>query len=160
MLTARLNGMTNLAWQKAFIAGGLCTLIVLAIHLYKKVTLDRLMLGVNLFLLVGALLFLGDISSLLYYYGTYKGAVFLSCVAIVGLFTTFFSETGFFVVKINDKKMIRTSSLRLLFVTLMSIIWSLITNKYGLIISAVIPFILLRTIYAKVGDKLRQAKED
>jgi hypothetical protein len=156
MLSARVGGLTNLAWQQAFILGGICTIIILGIHLYKKVILDRLMLGVNLFLLVGAFAFLSDTSSILYYFGTYKGAVFLSCIAIVGLVTTFFSHAGFIGIKTNNAKMIRKSSLQLLFFTIISIIWSLITNNYGLLTSAVIPFIILRTIYAKLGNELKK----
>jgi hypothetical protein len=147
MLTARLGGMNDIAWKNAFVVGGICTIAVIAFHVYKKMMFDRLMLGVNLFLLIGACSFYGDMSSVLYYLGVYKGPVFLSCLFCVGLLTTLFSQAGFIGIRSADKKKIENDSLQLLLLSFISIIWSIITNKYGLIISAVIPFIVLRIAY-------------
>jgi len=158
MLSARFGGQTDLAWKQAFILGGLCTIVILCIHLYKNVILDRLMLGINLFLLVGSGAFLSNSLYVLYYFGTYKGAVFLSCIAIVGLATTLFSNTGFIGIRTNHTDMIHKTSLQLLFLTIICIAWSLIANDYGLIVSAVIPFVILRMMYAKLGDKLKKSK--
>jgi len=154
MLTARWGGWTDLAWRDAFIFGGLCTIFVIAVYVYKRATFDRLMLGVNLFLLVGALLFLSNAFSLLYYYGAYKGVVFLSGIAVVGVITTFFSEAGFIGVEGRNKIAIRKASLQLLLFTIFGIIWSFVMNNYGLIITAVVPFIMLRIVREKLSKQL------
>jgi hypothetical protein len=154
MLTARLGGMDDIAWKNAFIVGGLCTIMVVAFHLYKKIMFDRLMLGVNLFLLVGACAFLSNMYSLLYYFGTYKGPVFLVSTFVVGLCTTIFSKAGFVGVDTPDRKKIYTTSLRLLFFNFVCIIWSIMTNDNGFIISVVVPFVALRVIYDRYGKQL------
>lgn len=155
MLSARLGGLTDVAWKQAFFLGGLCAIIIFAIHIYKKVILDRLMLGINLFLLVGAFAFLGNVPLFLYCYGTYKGAVFLSCLGIIGVITTCFSQAGFIGVITNNKREMRKASLQLLVLNIIAIVWSLAANNYGLLITAVIPFIVLRIVYAKLRDNLR-----
>ena len=155
MLTARLGGMNDLAWKNAFIIGGLCTVLVVTFQLYKNIIVHRLMLGVNLFLLVGAGAFLGNVYSILYYFGAYKGPVFLSCILLVGLFTTLFSSSGFVGVESKNSKKVYKASLQMLLLNFFAIVWSIIMNSYGLIVSVVIPFIGLRIIYDRLGDQIK-----
>jgi len=152
---ARLNGMTDVAWREAFILGGICTLIVVAVQLYKKVTFDRLMLGVNLFLLVGAVAFLGELYGILMLYGTYKGAALLACVGIVGLMTTLFTDARFIGVDVVGKTALKKRySFMLLLVTMLAFVWAVMMNQQGLVVSAIVPFIILRVMYEEFGKKL------
>ena len=158
VLVARLHGMTDLAWKEAFLLSGLIFMVVIAIQLHAKVVIDRVMLGVNIFLAVGALAFLADIDPLLYYYGMYKGVAFLSCIAAVGLITSCFSESGFIGVASHNKKLIRDSSLQLLAINFAAIAWSFVMNADGLIISVVLPYIVLRVMYERFGHEIKKTR--
>ena len=110
MIYARIYGMTDLAWKDAFILGGIAAILVFIIQLHKKVIMDRLILGMNLFLLFGAICFLFKWYSFLYYYSTYKGVVFFSSIFLVGLCTACLSKAGFVgVLSKNKKDVIRYS---------------------------------------------------
>jgi len=157
LVYARLNGMTDLAWRDAFILAGVTTLIVVAIQVYKKVTFDRLMLGVNLFLLVGAIGFLGKLYGLLSLYGTYKGAALLICTSLIGIVATLFTKAGFIGVNVIGKAPLkRRYSCFLLIINMIAIVWAIITYQYGLLISAAFPFIVLRFMYENFSKKLME----
>jgi len=158
MLVARLHGMTELAWQEAFMLSGLCAIVIVTIQMYQKLIIDRLMLGVNLFLTLGAVAFLVNIDSLLYYYGAYKGVAFLSCIAVVGIVTSLFSDSVFVGISSHNKKLINEVSLQLLAVNAAAIAWSFVMNSDGLIISVVVPYVALRVIYERLGKEVAKAK--
>ncbi len=136
---------------------GFIAVIVSAIQLYASVIIDRLILGVNLFLAVGAVAFLGNIDLLLYYYATYKGVVFLSSIAFVGLITTLFSDAGFVGVAAHNKKLVRNASLQLLALTCAAIAWSYVMNTDGLLVAVMLPFMILRLMYEKLGKDVVRA---
>ncbi len=146
LLYARYQGMTTLAWKEAFILAGILALCITSILIYKRVLLDRLMLGMNLFFLVGASAFLFAIMPLLYFYGTYKGAAFFCNILFVGFVTTFFAQAGFVGVQTSDASQVRYCSLLLLGGCILGLIWSTLTNAYGLFISAGLPFICLKSL--------------
>lgn len=141
MVYARMKGMTSLAWQEAFYVAGLLALIVFAVLWYKKITLDRLMLGMNLFLFSAAVGFFFNIEPLLNFYEAYKGVALLGNVAIVGILSTLFFPAGFIGIVHSDTM---KSSLILLGASILAVIWSVIMNTQGIALSAALPFILLK----------------
>lgn len=156
MLYARLNGMTELAWKNAFFIGGIAAIIVVAIQLYKKILIDRLVLGINLFLLLGAVAFFAEWDQVLYYYQMYKGVVFLSCIFVVGLITTLFTSAGFIGVRSEKRQKIKTYSSALLLVNIATIIISILLNPYGIIASVIAPFIGLKLCRDAYVEKIKQ----
>ncbi len=153
MAYARMKGMTMLAWKGAFIFAGILTIVVVAIQLYKKITIDRLMLGANAFFLVGATAFLCEIRSILYWYGMYKGAIFMACVVAVGCITLFL-PTGFIGVEHPDSKKVYKTSLQLLGMSVFGLIWAFVMNQYGITVAAAIPFLVLKLLRDILMKKL------
>lgn len=148
--TAKLLGMTEEAWRCAFILGGIAAVIFTALFVHKNVILDRLMLGANLFLVIGAIGFLFRAGSILYWYGMYEGASFLFPIVLVGLATMTYSTAGFIGVLHANNNTIRSASIKLLVVTLFAFGWSIVANNAGLFISAALPFIILKVIQSKL----------
>ena len=156
MLYARLNGMTELAWKNAFFIGGIAAIFVVTIQLYKKILIDRLVLGINLFLLLGAVAFLSEWDHLLDYYQAHKGAVLLSCIFVIGLITTVFTSAGFIGVKSEKKEKIKIYSYILLFINIATIVISTTLNSYGIIASVIAPFILLKLCRDTYVEKIKK----
>jgi|GEM_PF-5042005 len=145
---ARLHGMTDIAWKNAFILAGITTFIVVPIQLYQKITMDRLMLGVNVFVLGIAVAFLGEMSKILSFCHTYKGAALLLCIAIVGITATLFTDAGFIDAEFIGQEYLRKKySYILLGINIIAIIWSVLTTSKGFFVSIVIPFVILRVTY-------------
>lgn len=146
---AKLLGMNEEAWRTAFIASGLAACLLTGFLIYKKVVLDRLMLGANIFLIVGALAFIFDIESILYWYGVYQGAVFILPIVVVGI-CSLCSSAGFIGIENKNKEAVRSTSLYLLGASVICLLWSIMLNRSGIFISAALPFIVLKIIQAKL----------
>ncbi len=135
--------MTEVAWKETLILSQLVAILIISIQLYKKIIINRLMLSMNIFFLVGTMAFLFSFNPILYVYGIYKGATFIGCVTGVGLITTFFFPAGFIGIEHSDKKKIRRASLQLLGASILGLIWAVVMNDYGVTITAAIPFLIL-----------------
>ena len=91
MVYARLNQMTNIAWIHAFIFSGIIAIGVIAILFHKRVLMDRLYLGANLFLILGACGFLFKLPLIIEWYHATNGGPFFSFIAAVGFFASLFT---------------------------------------------------------------------
>ena len=154
MLYARMAGMNEQAWSHAFIFGGLLALGVTLILLQKKITMDRVMLGINLFLFVGAIGFLFHVPIILKWYSASKGGPFFSCIVLVGLLSIFFTKSGFLGNQTKTKAAIRYGSFLLLASTIIALIWSLQMNTQGLLGAVVLPFFVLKMIQHQLERNL------
>ncbi len=143
MVYARSYGMTNQAWYGAFVLAGLCSLAMFAILVNKRVMLDRLMLGVNLFFLVGACGFLFNVEEILQWYSETRGGPFFGCIALVGVLSILFTKAGFIGVKNKSNKAIQYSSFLLFAATIISWVWSVRYDDQGLGFAVVLPCLLL-----------------
>jgi hypothetical protein len=146
MIGARAYGMTNEAWQNAFILAGFFTIFILLVLLRHHVVLDRLMLGVNVFFLLGAYGFISGNDAILDWYAASKGGPFFGCIVLVGLLATLFTKHGFIGEIHKNKQEVHYASFLLLAAAVVALIWSVRTDERGLVFSVVIPFILLRVI--------------
>ena len=142
----RWYGMDEQAWRGAFIFAGFAAIAVYAVQLRYKVEIDRLMLGLNSFLLIGALGFLFNNEVILQWYSSSKGGPLFVCTAAVGLLTTLFTKRGFIGLQSVDKQAIKYGSFLLLAATFVALIWSIQSNDQGIIWAVAAPFILLRLI--------------
>lgn len=147
----------SIAWQEPFYAGAILALIAIVVQYAAGLTLDRLMLGANAFLLTAAALFLCNINPCLYFLGAYKGAFFIACVLLVGIITTFATKSGFIGVANGHPHAVRSHSLVLLVVTVVAFFWAILTNSYGLLVSAIIPFVCLRILTGKLQQKMKRS---
>ena len=154
---ARFNEMSDDLWRQAFYVSSICALVVTAFLIYKKIILDRLRFGINLFLISGAFAFLTDSESVLRFFEANKGVVFFSGIIAVGLLTTLFSPLGFIGISVRDKQQLKKMSFVLLGATIGALIWSVFMNDYDTLVAVVVPFIALRFLRKALIDKLENA---
>jgi hypothetical protein len=140
-LYARWYGLSSQSWKGAFILGGAIALVQVLFLLYEKIELNRFILGANLFLFVGGLAFLANISWLLEVYAQIKEAALFANLFLVGCVTSF-TPSGFIGVVHKNKRRVRLFS----FYLLLSVIGAFCVSLYfkGDINKAgVVPFLLL-----------------
>ncbi len=113
------------------------------------------MLGANLFLIIASALFFFNITPCLYFLGNYKGAFFIGCVLLVGILASFATRAGFIGISHANKEIIRSNSLFLIGAVVIAFVWALITNSYGLFVSAILPFIVLRIMAGNLQNKIK-----
>jgi hypothetical protein len=141
---ARLCGMHEQAWTGAFELAGIVAVIVIAILWHQRIIMDRIMLGVNIFLIIGAAGFLLNSDTILDWYGTSKGGPLFCSIAAIGLITTIFSPRGFIGVVAKKKETVQYSSFLLLAVTFIALVWSVSAEMYGLLWAVVLPLVILK----------------
>ncbi len=155
MLIARFMGFTDQAWKYAFMASGLLGVLVTAGGIYKKELLDRFALGINTFLAIGGFAFLFMILPLLNVYSMYKGAAFFGSILFVGVITTLATHAGFIGVEHHNKQAATNASVQLLAATALCLLFSLLLQQYGIIVSIAVPFIALRFARDHLASKLK-----
>lgn len=141
-----------------FLIGCCLSLVGIARSLYAKEVFNRLMVALDIFCLMGAIAFLGNISFMVDYYNTYTLLIFWSCFVGVGFITTFCTRAGFIGVLAADKKDVDIASLKLLLVTISFALYSLLFNKYysqDTVLGYFFPISLLDMFYHKWGRQLR-----
>ncbi len=148
----RMQEMTD--WSYAFSFAGLCALGVILVSLHKGITMDRLFLGVNLFLILGACGFLFNLQPLLEWYGDTTGGPFFTCIFAVGLLAMLFTKSGFIGTKHMDRDAIRYGSFLLLAATMIALIWSVKADDQGIVWATIVPFIILRIVQDQIAKHI------
>src|SRR5271168_2705692 len=82
LLFARFYEMTDDLWRQAFYVSSVCAIVVTAFLIYKKIIIDRLRFGINLFLITGAVAFLLESEAILRFFEMYKGVVFFGGIVV------------------------------------------------------------------------------
>ena len=95
LFVARLYGFSGDGWPLAFYLGGAIALAQSVFIVQRGMLYDRLIMGLNLFLCVGAVGFLFTIKPLLAFYEQYQFMVPFFFIVPIGVVTTFFTEAGF-----------------------------------------------------------------
>lgn len=103
-------------WHGPFLLGGGLAVLATVLPLWRRLRLNRLALGINLYLIVGAAAFLLQLGWLLRLYGRWQAAGMLAAVVAVGVVTLLWSPQGFIGVAQADRQAIRTYSLYLLWI--------------------------------------------
>ena len=98
--------------------------LIIAIQIYRKEAINRLVLGLSLFVSVEVIASLTNMSSILYYYDNYPDSLAFAFIVGIGLLTTFCTKAGFVGALSDDKKTIRIASLKLLVVSVVGAIFS------------------------------------
>jgi hypothetical protein len=140
LIYARINNFANSAWYGAFLLGGIVALIQFVLLVSMHMHMNRFILAINLFLCIGAIAFLFNISWLLYMYSKLKATALFFSLLMVGIVTTFYTKRGFIDRQKADAKTIRISSLILLAGTFIALLVSYFFNG-NFIYSGLLPFL-------------------
>ena len=146
---------TPVDWQMPFMACGAAALLVTAVPVVKKVRLNRLFLGINLYFFTGGLAFVTHQFWLNNIYGHLTASGILLWIAAVGLVTTVSSPTGFIGEDHPDKQLVKKYSGMLIAATLAAAALSYIFRDSHLL-SEIIPFTGLFICYGILKNKLTE----
>jgi hypothetical protein len=139
---ARSHGFTSEAWMLAFQIGGAVAVIETVLLAFSKRVMNRLILGANLFLAVGALGFLFKLDWLTNMYGRMQESALFCSVLLVGAVTTAFSSYGFLELQSTSRSKQMKYSGILLVVACLSFVLSIIFRG-NVWLSGTAPFVLL-----------------
>ncbi|MDH5429606.1 MAG: hypothetical protein OEZ57_16425 [Nitrospirota bacterium] len=127
-------------WLGPFVAGSLVAILTTTILLYNHVLLNRLMLGINLYLVIGSIGLVTQHAGINEVYGDLKASGMLAAIIIVGALSLVVSPAGFIGVLSQDRKMVVIFSLSLLLVAVLAFSASLYFQGDKLY-SEIIPFL-------------------
>lgn len=132
-------------WLEPFVASSSIAILTTTVLLFNRVPLNRLVLGISLYLIIGCIALLTNHTWLNQMYGILQASGMLVSIIIVGVVSLLVSPTGFIGVLSPDRKKVMLFSLYLLLVALIAFVlsFSLQGNK---LLSEVIPFIGLFAI--------------
>ncbi len=144
--TALLNGKPQASdWLYAFMWGGSASILHLALLTFfsRDKPLNRIILGVNLYLIIGGIAVVTNQTALLNLLKILKESGIFLCLLVVGVSTTFASKAGFVgVTEPSMSKDIRSYSIWLIILTCAAITASFLF-KGQMIVSAAAPLISL-----------------
>lgn len=140
-------------WEAPYIVSGLVAIAVTASFLYKKRMLNRIFLGINIYLVSGGVAFITHQWWLNRIYGDLQASGLLLWIIIAGIVTALFSPKGFIGVDSSDKKSIKKYSYYLLLFSV-----GAFTISFGFrdnrLLSEIVPFIGLFLIQKSLKEKL------
>lgn len=115
-----------------YIICSILSYFIVAIQIYRKENINRLILGLSLFVSLGSIAWLNNMSSVLYYYDNYGHLLPFAFIIGVGLFTMVCTRASFVGVLSNDKKTVRIASLKLLAASILATLFSFYTQTFTL----------------------------
>lgn len=127
-------------WLGPFVASSIAALITTTIALLSKVTLNRLMVGINLYLIMGSFALLTEHDWLNQVYGELEASGMLAWIIFVGVVSLLVSPAGFIGVPSQNRKLVSIFSLSLLLIAVIAFLASFFFQGNKLY-SEVIPFL-------------------
>ncbi|MDD9301228.1 MAG: hypothetical protein HUK40_02340 [Desulfobacter sp.] len=126
-------------WKLPFIVSGIAALVLIFVWFLKKRGMNPLFLGINLYLLSGAMAFIGHQWWLPRIYNDLEASGMLLWIIVVGIFTTLLSPGGFVGTPCSCKNRIRKYSVYLLMAACVGfgLSWGFQGDK---LLSEIIPF--------------------
>jgi hypothetical protein len=160
---ALLNGAPQAAdWLNAFIWGGSAAIFQLALSRFfsRGHPLNRMILGVNLYLIIGGVAVLTNHITLLETLNILKESGIFLCMLIVGVSATAASKSGFVgAVETSMQRDIRHYSMWLIILTCVAVAVSF-WFRGQMIISAAIPLIVLSVATRIFKRRLQRGQDD
>lgn len=144
-------------WLSTYVISSTVAVITTSIVIRNKISLNRLFVGINLYLFSGAFALMMDLSWLNQLYGKMEASAMLAWIVIVGVFSIVLSPEGFIGVKSLNHKKITLFSIYLLLVALTAFAFSYYFQGNKLC-SEIIPFVALFTTLGILKSKLSRAK--
>jgi hypothetical protein len=134
-------------------------LCIVVYELYKKEILNRIMLSIGFCIGGAAIVYVGDITSLAYYYNNESYILYFICLVVVGIITTFFTNAGFIGIDYRDKQEVQKESLKLLAWMSVSFVGIMVLNTYFLLKDVWLVLILcMNTLYDHYCEKIEKKK--
>jgi len=155
-----VNDFSMQNYGNLFVIGAIVSTVMFVFKVHKKEIVDRVELGLIVWLFIGAIAFLGNISSVLYYYDTYTRVIPFISIFVIGFLTTAYMPSGFIGVLSSDKNAGQIASLKLLIVVILAGLWALYSKQYwdNSFIYFVVPLMIVRWLYDRWGKQLRGEK--
>ena len=148
-------------WKSPFVVSGLVALIVILSFFYKKIVFNRILLGVNLYLISGGLAFIMHQWWLIGIYNQLQASGMILWIIATGIITIFLSPKGFIGVDSSDRNSIKKYSNYLLFFSVIAF-----TVSFGLrgniLFSELVPFtclFLLQRLFKNKSSRKQLGKK-
>lgn len=138
-LVVRLTSENGVNWKLAFIVGACFAVFEKTLLVAKRFPLDRLLLGVDMFLIVGGVGFLFNIPLILDVYERLIQATLFAFLLAVGILTTFLTERGFVGIKHHERGRVVIYSLYLLGAGVVAFLVSL-AFRGNYLLAGILPF--------------------
>ncbi len=142
-------------WQGPFVLSGSVALSVILIFLYKKLLLNRIFLGINLYLFSGGLAFITHQWWLNRIYDSLQASGILIWVIGVGVITTLISPKGFIGIESPEKNNMKKYSFFLLTASVIAFAVSF-GFQGNRILSESIPFVGLFLVHGSLKARLTE----
>jgi hypothetical protein len=133
---------TAQGWNLPFFISGVVAFVVILLFVVRKNIFNRLFLGINLYLISGAIAIVTHQWWLGRIYGKLNASGVLAWIVVVGFVCLLFSPHGFIGVKSTDKQSIRKFSLFLFMISICAFSISFVFQE-NKIFSEFVPFTLL-----------------
>ncbi len=130
------------SWKAAFIGGSLAAVITILYGFHEKMIFNRVLLGINLYLISGGIAVITHQWWLNTLYHDLQASGILVWVFFVGLVSLGLSPRGFIGVDDPDRKKVKQLSLYLLLVSAVALLISF-GFRGNRVLSEVIPFVIL-----------------
>lgn len=137
-----MNPQSLQSWQALFMASGLASSTVIIFYLYRKWVFNRLLLGLNLYLIIGAFAFVFNQTWLYQTYESLQASGMLLSIAITGFVSITLTQRGFIGVLCANSKIVRIFSVYLWICALLAFVLSY-CYKDSALLSETIPFFSL-----------------
>ena len=153
LYAAVIDQSIPLNWLGPFVASSSIAILTTTMLLVNKVPLNRLVIGISLYLIIGCFALLTNHTWLNEMYRILEASGMLASIIIVGVVSLLVNPAGFIGVKSPDRKKVVLFSLALLLVALLAFFlsFSLQGNK---LYSEVLPFIGLFTIQGLLRSQM------
>jgi len=140
-------------WQGPFVISSLVAILTTTILVLNKIPLNRLIIGINLYLLLGSLALLTKHVWLNQVYKSFEASGMLAWILIVGAVSILLSPTGFIGIKSQDRKKVIAFSLYLLSIALLTFLFSFYFQGHK-IFSEYIPFFVVFAAQRKLQSMM------
>ena len=125
-----------------FIISAACAVVITAVLIRQRVLLNPILVGTNLWLLLGALSFGIPIPALAKIMGQVQAAGLFACALGVGVLFTLTKPTGYIGMRHSRRRLIRKLSVIMIILTAIALAWSYI-YVHNIRIGGALPFIVL-----------------
>ena len=152
-IVVRLTSDNGVNWELAFIIGACFAVLEKAILMVKRYPLDRILLGADVFLIIGGLGYLFNIQLILNIYKSLFHATLFASLLIIGLLTTFLTERGFVGVKHHERSRVVIFSLYLFGAGVAAFLISL-AFRGDYFLAGILPFTGMLVVNGMLANKL------
>ena len=150
---------TAQGWNLPFFISGVAAFVAIILFVVRKIIFNRLFLGINFYLISGAIAIITHQWWLNKIYGELHASGVLAWIVTVGFVCLLFSPHGFIGVNSTDKRSVKIFSLFLFFISICAFSISFVFRG-NRIFSELIPFTLIFFTQYILKNKITKIKEE